>query len=90
MDVRTTVETYRGGSTMLVKNSNQPANRPVRMNSQQAADYLGVPKTFLERDRFEAGQSGANPKIAYVRLGHRSIRYNLSDLDAYLQACRVG
>ncbi|WP_264212918.1 hypothetical protein [Leisingera thetidis] len=62
---------------------------PARLNTQKAADYLGVPKTFLERDRFEAGQSGTPPKVPFLRFGRRTILYNVSDLDMYLSSSRI-
>ncbi len=63
---------------------------PARMPSKRAAEYIDVPVTFLERDRFESRQTGTPPKIPFLRLGHRTVRYNLTDLDAYLESCRVG
>ncbi len=52
------------------------------LNNKQAAEYLGVTTAFLDRDRW----SGA--KIPFVRIGTRTIKYRLSDLDAFI-ASRV-
>jgi len=47
-------------------------------NTKQAADYLGVSSAFLERDRW------AGARIPFVKLGSRSIRYRLADLEQYV------
>jgi excisionase family DNA binding protein len=53
------------------------------MTTAQTADYLGVSRAFLERDRITL------QTIPFVRLGSRSIRYRKADLDAHLLAMRV-
>ena len=50
------------------------------VNTTQAAGYLGVSKAFLERDRW------AGARIPFVRLGTRSIRYRMSDLQAFVDS----
>lgn len=52
------------------------------LNTKEAAEYLGVSAAFLERDRW------AGAKIQFVRVGTRSIRYRLEDLESYV-ASRV-
>ena len=48
------------------------------VTTSQAAQYLGVSKAFLERDRW------AGARIPFVRIGSRSVRYRLEDLEAYV------
>lgn len=48
--------------------------------TKQAAAYLGVSAAFLERDRWAGAQ------ITFVRIGTRSVRYRLSDLDKYIES----
>ncbi len=50
------------------------------LTTKQAASYLSLSPAFLERDRW------AGAKIPFVKLGSRSIRYRLSDLDIYLDS----
>ena len=50
------------------------------LNTAQAASYLTVSKAFLERDRW------AGARIPFVKIGSRSVRYRVSDLDAYLDS----
>lgn len=50
------------------------------MTTADAADYLGVSKAFLERDRW------AGARIPFIRVGRRAVRYRLSDLTAYLDS----
>ncbi|MAK67714.1 MULTISPECIES: helix-turn-helix domain-containing protein [unclassified Methylophaga] len=49
------------------------------LNSQQAADYLGVSRAFLERDRW------AGAKIPFIKIGSRAVRYRQSDLESYVE-----
>ena len=48
------------------------------LTTQEAADYLGISSSFLERDRWAGAQ------IPFVRVGRRTVRYQLSELDNYL------
>jgi excisionase family DNA binding protein len=50
------------------------------LRTKQAADYLGVSAAFLERDRWAGAQ------IPFIRIGSRSVRYRLSDLDTYIES----
>lgn len=51
-----------------------------RMNTDEAAVYLGVPKSFLERDRWLSGQ-GQPLKVPFIKLGYRTIIYEKLALD---------
>ena len=48
------------------------------LNTAEAAQFLGVSKAFLERDRW------AGARIPFVRVGDRAVRYQLSELEAYV------
>ena len=48
------------------------------LNTAEAAQFLGVSKAFLERDRW------AGARIQFVRVGDRAVRYQLSELEAYI------
>ena len=48
------------------------------LTTQQAAEYLNVSAAFLNRDRIE------DMRIPYVRIGTRTIRYRIEDLEAYV------
>ena len=48
------------------------------LTTQEAANYLGVSKAFLERDRW------AGARIQFIKVGSRAVRYRRADLDAYL------
>lgn len=50
------------------------------LNTTEAAEFLGVSKAFLERDRW------AGPTIPFVRIGSRTVRYKVSDLESYIAA----
>jgi predicted DNA-binding transcriptional regulator AlpA len=53
----------------------QPINL---LKTKQAAHFLGVSCSFLERDRW------AGAKVPFVRLGSRSIRYRQEDLNNFV------
>jgi len=46
---------------------------------KEAADYLDLSEATLERDRWRGGD------IPYIRVGPRAIKYDLDQLDAYLE-----
>jgi len=50
------------------------------LTTVEAAEYLGMSKQFLERDRWK----GAS--IPYVFVGTRSIRYRAEDLDKFIES----
>jgi predicted DNA-binding transcriptional regulator AlpA len=50
------------------------------LNTEQAANYLGMSKAFLERDRW------AGAKVPYVQMGSRAVRYRISALEEYIES----
>lgn len=53
-------------------------NQQALLTTEQAADFLCISKSFLEKDRWRGA------KIKYVVIGTRTIRYQRSVLEAYL------
>ena len=53
------------------------------IGQKEAADYLKLSEATLERDRRRGGE------IPYIRVGPRSIRYDLSQLNEYLESKTV-
>ena len=49
-------------------------------NTSEAANYLGLSKAFLERDRW------AGARIPYIQVGARAVRYRLIDLEKYIES----
>ena len=48
------------------------------LTTKEAAQFLGVSKAFLERDRW------AGARIPFIRVGDRAVRYRVADLEAYI------
>jgi excisionase family DNA binding protein len=49
------------------------------LNTKEAANYLGVSKSFLDRDRcYDA-------RIPHIKMGTRTVRYRLTDLNAFIE-----
>lgn len=71
-----------------IKNPVPPASE--MLTSEEASNLLGVSRSYLDKDRYEARQNGTPPKVPYINLGHRTIRYRRTDLLAFLDVHRVG
>ena len=69
-------------SKVQARNKTEMHGLPWRMNSEQAAAYLGVSMRSLKDIRLAR-------KLAYYRLGHRSISFNRMELDSFLANRRV-
>jgi hypothetical protein len=65
----------------------QPDNE--LMTTKEAAAFLKVSSQYLDIDRCRHNQSGVPPKVPFLRILGRTIRYRRSDLEAILQASRV-
>ncbi len=50
------------------------------LTTKEAARFLGVSAAFLERDRW------AGAEIPFVRVGSRAVRYQLSELEAFVRS----
>ena len=55
---------------------------------QQTSEYLQMSESFLRQSRMEGKREGRTPGPPFIRIG-RSVRYRLSDLDAWLAEHRV-
>lgn len=51
------------------------------LTTKQAAEVLGVSEQFLERARW-----AGSPKIPFVRVGDRAVRYDPDALKKYLDS----
>ena len=49
------------------------------VGQREASEYLGLSEATLERDRWRGGD------IPFVRIGLRSIRYDMEQLDQYIE-----
>lgn len=54
----------------------------------ETSRYIGMSRVYLRRARSEGNRDGRTPAPPYVRIG-RSIRYDLLDLDSWIQAHKV-
>ncbi len=56
------------------------------VTTKQAAKFLRMSKEFLERDRWASTRTPAQgPRIPFVRVGKRGIRYELAVLEAFVR-----
>ena len=49
------------------------------IGQKEAADYLNLSEATLERDRWRGGD------IPYIKIGPRAIRYDLEQLNKYIE-----
>lgn len=54
------------------------------LTTKQAAEYLSVSPSFLEKDRWRGA------RIPFIRISSRSIRYRLEALDSYIDGQTMG
>lgn len=50
------------------------------LNTKEAANFLGLSKAFLERDRW------AGAKVPFIKISERAVRYRLQDLEKYIES----
>ena len=50
------------------------------LTTPQAAQFLGMSKAFLERDRW------AGATVPFIKVGSRAVRYRLADLETFLDS----
>lgn len=62
----------------------QPDTSAERMTRRQAADYLGVSKSFLAQDAM-TGRHG----VPFYKIGARMVWYVRGELDAWMTAHKV-
>lgn len=53
------------------------------VGQKEAAEYLNLSEATLERDRWRGGE------IPYIKVGPRAIKYDLDQLNAYLETKTV-
>jgi hypothetical protein len=49
------------------------------LNTKETAEILSVSEAFLERDRW------AGARIPFIKVGSRTIRYRMQDIEKYLE-----
>ncbi|MCP9481673.1 helix-turn-helix domain-containing protein [Shimia sp. CNT1-13L.2] len=55
-----------------------------------AAQILGVSAQYLSRDRWYAKKEGIPPKVPFIKVAGGAVRYAVADLQAVIDANRVG
>jgi hypothetical protein len=70
--------------------SNRLARRAAKRayTEAEAAEYIGMSRSFLRQARMNGQLKNRTPAPRYVRI-FRSIRYLVDDLDAWLEEFRV-
>ena len=73
---------------MYLKMNSKPVR--VTLSVLEAAAYLGVSRSYLDRDRAAHAAYGEPLKVPYSKLSKRKVLYSKADLDAFLASQRVG
>lgn len=58
------------------------------LTEQEAAQYIGMSRSFLRQNRMNGLIGNRTPGPPYVKIG-RSVRYQLSDLNIWLEQHRI-
>ena len=62
-------------------------NQEALLTTAEAAARIGMSRAFLERDRWEAKRNGGKgPRIPFVHVSDRAIRYRAEDVEAFIEA----
>jgi excisionase family DNA binding protein len=61
------------------------SNPRTLLTTAEAADYLGITTGTLEQWR-----SAGRHNVPFIRLGSRTVRYRVSDLEKWLESRLVG
>jgi len=64
-------------------------NETKAVTEQQAAEFIGMSRSFLRQGRMNGNREGRTPAPPWLKIG-RSVRYRLSDLDHWLEQFRQG
>lgn len=54
------------------------------VNTEEAAEILGVRPAFLQRDRV------TSTNVPFIQVGNRAVRYSRNDLQKYISGRRQG
>lgn len=57
---------------------------------KEAAQFLGLSRGWLDRDRSNHNLYGSELKVPYVQLSARKVLYRKADLEAFLDEKRIG
>ena len=58
------------------------------LNEIEASKYIGMSRSFLSQDRMNGTRRNRTKGPTYIKIG-RSIRYLMTDLNAWLDANRI-
>lgn len=58
------------------------------LTEQEAAEYIGMSRSFLRQDRMNGIRKNRTPGPNYVKIG-RAIRYLREELDRWLEMYKV-
>ena len=58
------------------------------LTEQAAADYIGLSRSFLRQSHIYGHREGHIPPPPYLKLGERAIRYDIYDLDRWVEQFR--
>ena len=67
-----------------------PEIEPLARDEKQAARAIGMSVAYLRASRLASPGNGRTAGPVWTKLGKRSVRYRIADLDAWLVAHRRG
>lgn len=55
------------------------------LTEKQTAEYISMSRSFLRQARMNGDRNNRTPSPPYLRIGKRSIRYDIHALDIWLE-----
>ena len=59
------------------------------LTEQEASEYIGMSRSFLRHHRMNGARKSRTNAPAHIRIGGRTVRYLIEELDAWLDAHKV-
>jgi predicted DNA-binding transcriptional regulator AlpA len=59
------------------------------LTEQEAAQYIGMSRSFLRQHRMNGARNKRTVAPGHIRVGTRTIRYLIEELDAWLEISKV-
>ena len=75
-------------TSSALEQDRRPVGRRRALIEGEAAEYIGMSVSFLRQSRMDGMRENRTPGPKWVKLGRRSVRYLIEDLDGWLESYR--
>ena len=75
---------------MCIKKEREKMTTAKLLTEKETCKYLACSRSYLASSRSQGDLPGRTPGPKFVRLGKSGVRYDVADLDAWIDANRHG